>query len=392
MIKKTKLSNFFGKKIVIISHIFASGPAQALLEYLTKVKRVEKTLFIGHPLFYQPKKKTGSFYQLYTKGKLTREKSLKNLKFFSVTSYAKDVFCSVYWVIKSKEKWDLVICADNLNALSGLILRKLGKVKKVIYYTIDYIPVRFENKLLNEWYHLIDKFCVYQANKVWNVSPRMEIARRKYRGIKTKPGKQKVVPMGTWLKGIKRLPFNKIEKHTLVFMGHLIEKQGVQLVIKAMPRIIKKIPDFKFLIIGTGEYEGKLKKLAKKLNLEKNIKFTGYVKSHEKMENMMARCAVGIALYQGGDKQKNFTYYADPGKIKDYLGAGLPIILTNVPHNARQLAKNGCGIIVKNDSKDIVKAVIGLLGNEKKLRKYRQNALSYIEDFDWDIIFNQHLA
>ena len=391
MIKKTKPPNLSDKKIIIISHVFASGPAQALLKYTTEINSAGEVLFIGHPLFYQPQNKFGSFSELYLADKQVKKKTIKNFKLPPVPAFIKDLIFSVYWVVKSGKRWDLIICANNLNSLAGIILRQLGRVKKVIFYTVDYIPLRFKNRFLNESYHLIDRLCAYWANEIWNLSPRMEIARRKYRGIKTKPGKQKVVPMGIWLKGIKRLPFNKIEKHTLVFMGHLIEKQGVQFVIKAMPGIIKKIPDFKFLIIGTGEYENQLKKLAKKLNLEKNIEFTGYVKSHEEMENMMARCACGIALYQQGDKQRNFTYYADPGKIKDYLGAGLPIILTDVPHNARQLVKNECGIIVKNDSKDIARAIIGFLGNEKKLRKYRQNALSYIKDFDWNVIFNQYL-
>ena len=42
-------------------------------------------------------------------------------------------------------------------------------------------------------------------------------------------------------------------------MGHILEKQGVQYFIDAVPLIIKSLPDFKFLVIGDGEYLKKLK-------------------------------------------------------------------------------------------------------------------------------------
>jgi len=45
------MSTLKDKSYVIVTHVFATGPAQDLEEYLSNLK-VENLLFIGHPLFY----------------------------------------------------------------------------------------------------------------------------------------------------------------------------------------------------------------------------------------------------------------------------------------------------------------------------------------------------
>ena len=72
---------------------------------------------------------------------------------------------------------DLFVGIDNLNALAGIFLRKLGAVRRVAYYVIDYTPRRFANPLLNRLYHWIDRTCVRHADVIWNLSSRMHKVR-----------------------------------------------------------------------------------------------------------------------------------------------------------------------------------------------------------------------
>ena len=378
------------KKIVIATHVFATGPPQDLEEYLVKNK-IKELLFIGHPLFYQ-KNQDGSGYRIYEKGGLIKEKYLKNRRIPSVFSYSKDFFLDIYWVLKSKKKWDLFIGVDSLNAFAGVWLKRLNITKKVIYYVIDYTPQRFESNILNSIYHWIDKFSVKNCDETWNLSPRMAEAREKHKGLKRKIyNKQKVVPIGIWYDRIQRKDFSKLEKHTMVFMGHILRKQGIQYVLEAIPKIIGEISDFKFLIIGGGDYLPTLKEKVRYLSIERYVAFTGFVKDHEGIEEMLSSSAVAIAIYEGRNKETNFTYFADPGKLKSYFAAGLPVLLTDVPHNAKEIQRRCCGLIVEPDSKNIANAVVDLMRDEKKLRQYRENAMNYAKQFDWNIIFKEAL-
>lgn len=377
------------KKIIIATHVYATGPAQDLREYLLNNK-VGKLLFVGHPLFFD-KKLNGSGYEIYRNGKLIKEKYGKIKKIIEPISYIKDIILNIVWCHKSGKRWDLYIGSNNLNAFSGIVLKWLGKVDKIIYYVIDYNPKRFENKLLNKIYHFLDQFCVRHCDETWNLSSRMEPARQKY--FSFTGGYQKVIPVGIWFDRIKRLDYSEIEKYKLVFMGHILKKQGAQYVLDAIPLIVKKIPDFKFLVIGAGDYLNVLKQKTKSLGIEKFVQFTGYIKKHEEIENMLVRCAIAIALYEKKDEGGNlsFTHFADPAKIKSYLASGLPVLLTDVPHNAKEIEKNKCGIIINYNKDQIANAVINLMQNENKLKEYKKNAVNYAKQFDWNLIFKSNL-
>ncbi|MCX6761929.1 MAG: glycosyltransferase [Candidatus Moranbacteria bacterium] len=378
------------KKIIIATHIYTTGPAQDLREYLLS-KKIGKLLFIGHPLFWD-ENLSGSGYGVYEKGELKEEKYRKIKKNFALWVYSIDIWLNIFWTWRKMPKSNLYVGCDNINAFSGIVLRFFGKTKKVVYYVIDYNPKRFDIKILNYFYHKLDQFCVRHADETWNLSPRMEEARKEY--FNFSGGNQITVPIGIWFLRFPRLDFSQIEKHTLVFMGHILEKQGVQYVIDAVPAISEKIPDFKFLVIGGGEYLKKLKEQAKNLGVEKSIEFVGYVEKHSDVEKMLSKCACAVAMYEKYEKKGmlSFTYFSDPGKIKAYLAGGLPILLSDVAHNAKEIEERRCGYIISQDKNEIAQKVIALLRDEKTLSEYRGNAIAYAGAFNWEQIFENNLT
>ena len=80
-------------------------------------------------------------------------------------------------------------------------------------------------------------------------------------------------------------------------MGHLLKKQGVQLIIKVLPEIIKKVPKASLFILGTGPFESDLQAQAKRLNLEDRVKFYGFIEEHSDLEEILTKCAIGVATY-----------------------------------------------------------------------------------------------
>ncbi len=393
MVDKLSISEFRKKikniNIVIATHVGATGPPQDLRDYLLK-NSVRELLFIGHPLYFNINLK-GSGYDLYKHGLLDISKYGVIKRSNQLVEYTKTIMLNIFYVIIFKKRYELYFGVDNLNAFAGILLKKMGLIKKVIYYVIDYNPKRFSNKIINWVYHKIDQFCVKYSDETWNLSPRMEEARKEY--FKFSGGNQKVVPVGVWFNRIKRKDFSDIEKFTLVFMGSITEKQGIQNILEIIPRIIKNILEFRFLIIGTGEYISNLKILSKRLKIEKYIKFTGYIRRHEDIEDMLLSCTLAIAPYERYDKEGNltFTYFADPSKIKVYMACGLPVLLTDISYNAKEIKKKDCGIIIDCDKEIIFEAIIKLMKNEERLRQIRNNAINYTKKFDWNLIFQKNL-
>lgn len=64
---------------------------------------------------------------------------------------------------------------------------------------------------------------------------------------------------------------------TLIFVGRLAAEKNIEYLIRVVKRLVDKHKNFKFLIVGSGPDEEKYSKLAKELNIEKNIILTGKV-------------------------------------------------------------------------------------------------------------------
>ncbi len=377
---------FENKKIIIATHVYATGPSHDVRDYLLE-RGVESLLFISHPLFFD-QRLSASGFELYKGGKSIRAHQSRIKRIPTVLSYGKDVFLNIIWSVRGGRDWDLYIGTDNLNALAGIILKWFGRVRKVVYYVIDYNPKRFQNRVFNRIYHWIDQFCVRHADETWNLSPRMEEARKEYFGFSG--GRQTVVPIGIWFDRFQRLDFSQINKQTLVFMGHILKKQGIQYVLEAIPLIIGAIPRFRFLVIGGGTYLKELKEQSAQLKIDDHVEFTGYIEDHKDVEAMLVRAGVAVAFYEKYDEHHNlsFTYFADPGKLKSYLAAGLPILTTNVSYNAREIEEKRCGRVVESSKESIAQAVIALMQDEHALQAYRENAIRYAQGFNWPNILD----
>lgn len=366
-------------KVCIVTHVFATGPAQELNEYLRN--KVKKMMFIGHPFVYA--RDIRSFYTITIDGKKVIEKRAKTWKLPEYFLYIKDAIYTILWVLQSKTVYDVYVGADPLNAFVGIFLKRIKRVKKVIFYTIDYVPKRFNNSILNFFYHQIDSYCVRHCDKVWNLSQRM-IEERQKKGVCTK--NQIVVPIGVQFNRIHRLPLDRVNRKTLIYMGHLRKRQGVELIIDAMPEIIGKIPDIRLMIIGGGELEEYIREKINQFHMETNVKLLGFIEDHQKLEEIMTTCAIGLAIYE--PDPESYTYYADPSKPKQYMACGLPIIITNVPWISQDVMKKRLGYVINYDKHELINSIIDLSCRDPDYIEYRENAIKYASQLEWENIFS----
>ncbi len=367
------------KTIAVVVHKYLPQPDDDLVYYLNTEEKCN-IFYIKH--HFPDLKDRRSTLEIYSKG--LKVKEIKSADYIGLPEpfvYLKELFFTFIWTLKHCKNIDIYIGMDGLCALWGIMLKKMGICKKVIYWSIDFVPLsRFKSVWKNYVYRAVNIFSVRNADEVWDLSPRMLKGRKKYWGIKKSDYKlHKVVPYGVWTDRIEKVPYTMCEKKTLVFMGHLLPKQGVDTVIKKIPEIARIIPGFKFKIIGDGSYKKELTNLVKKMSLQKNCKFLGRLDT-DKLEKEIAKSAVAIAPYL--KTKDSYTYYADPGKVKTYLACGVPILLTDLPWNAKEIQQKNCGMIIRDDGSDLIEKLVKTM-NPVVNKKFRNNAVSYSENYDY---------
>lgn len=304
----------------------------------------------------------------------------KEISLIYVLLKARDILSTLYFALSLKRRFDIFIGVESLNAIIGIFLRKLGIVKAVVYYNLDYGKIRFKNLLLNFIFHALDKFSVARADYTWNLAKDIIAARN----IRQKPvqglRQPLLVPIGIDFSAIKPLGIEQIERKTIVYMGILARIQGVQLIVEAIPAILQRIPDVKLIIIGSGPLEETLRRTVEKNNLSRHVTFTGLI-TDEEVNSLLCKCALGIAPYFPDPHSTKIG--SDPTKPKMYLACGLPVIITSVPPIAREIEERKAGLVISYNREDLANAVIRLLSDENLYLECRKNAFSLAKQFDW---------
>lgn len=289
--------------------------------------------------------------------------------------------------MQTDKPYDYFIGLEAINALAGVLLRKLGKVKNVIYYVSDYSPNRYKQEWFNSLYLWLDRQAVMRSDVVWDVSWAMQPARIKVGLDPQKSAPVLQVPNALYPQQIAQAKKNDIIPYSLVFMGTLGKENGPDLAIESMPLVLKKFPKAVLHIVGGGEgNDARLQRLVTKLKIEKSVIFHGFIADREKVSETIRKFSVALAPYLAIPGSARL--YGDATKIRAYLAAGLPTVTTPVPPLGKDAAKKGAAVIVEDEKKAIADAVIRVFSDKKLYESLRKNAFAFAKNNTWEKEFS----
>jgi glycosyltransferase involved in cell wall biosynthesis len=160
-----------------------------------------------------------------------------------------------------------------------------------------------------------------------------------------------------------------------------VDKEGVDLLLNAMPTIILEYPACKLLIAGDGPIKEKLIKQTKELGVSSAVQFLGRYKNNE-LPLLYGRADIAVFPFQvakGGDQE-------GLGLVTiEAMGCGLPVVVGNVPAVADVVQHNENGLICPlEDHSCLAQSILHLLKDEKLARRLAENGkLSVTCTFDW---------
>ncbi len=275
---------------------------------------------------------------------------------------------------------------NNLCCARGFVERRRGRVDKVIYWAVDFVPDRFgAGSPLTRAYDASDRYCCLHADLRVDLSQAALDGRDARHSLTPEMGAPRVVaPVGAWLDRVPTCQPDAWSRRHVVFIGHLVDRMGIGTAIDAVATLAERGVDVVLDIAGRGPLEQELRDDVQRRGLADHVHFRGFIDDHRRLETFLAQAAVGLAPYS--TTIESFTRFADPSKLKSYLAAGLPILLTDVPPNAGELARDGGAQVLADDSTAFANAIEALLGDQQEWERRRGAALTYARRFDWNLI------
>jgi phosphatidylinositol alpha-1,6-mannosyltransferase len=212
------------------------------------------------------------------------------------------------------------------------------------------------------------------------------------------PDQVYVVNPGTDIK--KFIPRNDIniiknrlygsDRKILLSIGRLVKRKGHDRIIKALPEVIKRVPNVLLIIVGKGSEEASLKTLARDMRLHNYVRFAGSVNEEQK-----------ISYYQSCDVFIMPSFEIRKADMNDYEGFGIvyaeanacgkPVIGGRSGGVKEAVIDGVTGILVDPDNiHEISESIIRLLIDQRYAKKLGENGRRRVEEeLNWAMVGNK---
>ncbi len=184
-------------------------------------------------------------------------------------------------------------------------------------------------------------------------------------------------------------------KKVLLTFGLLSRNKGLEVVINALPKVVKKFPDVQYVILGKThpnvvkesgeEYRNYLKLLAQKRGVEDYVVFDDRYVTDEELIQMLKATDVYITPYLNEEQITS-------GTLSYAIGVGTVVLSTPYWH-ATELLDEQRGILFPFNNSDILAdELIDLFENPQKMEKIRDAASMYGARLSWPKIAQRYLT
>jgi phosphatidylinositol alpha-mannosyltransferase len=166
---------------------------------------------------------------------------------------------------------------------------------------------------------------------------------------------------------------------SVLFLGRFDEpRKGMAVLLGALPKLVKRLPDIEILIVGRGD-EDELRDDAGKL--AKHLHFLGQVDEPEKASALRS-ADVYCAPNTGGE---SFGIV-----LVEAMAAGTPVVASDLPAFRRVLVDGTAGRLVAVDDADALAAgLIEVLEDDAARQGYVDAASETVRRYDWSVVERQ---
>lgn len=148
----------------------------------------------------------------------------------------------------------------------------------------------------------------------------------------------------------------KFEKFTIIFHGNMGKVQNIPTILKVATQLIHH-PEIEFVFIG----EGPQAELFKGSQLP-NVKYLG-PKSYQQIPDIISKAHIGFSARRDDEIGSD----AFPVKVFEYVGVGIPVIMTPKSGVMTQLIPEGLYEFSNNDIEEMVAKILELKENRSAL-------------------------
>jgi len=151
--------------------------------------------------------------------------------------------------------------------------------------------------------------------------------------------------------------------------------------IEAAIRSMQFIEGAELWLAGDGDITLQLKQMVTELKLDDKVKFLGRLPLLQ-LQQLTLKADLGISLEE--DLGLNYRF-ALPNKLFDYIQAGVPVLVSNLPEMKKIVEHYQIGVIAESHQrKELAELMKTALFDQEKRRVWKQNLLKAANELCWE--------
>lgn len=166
------------------------------------------------------------------------------------------------------------------------------------------------------------------------------------------------------------------------FIGSFYAYEGLDVLLRAMPKLSARMPDLRVLLVGGGPQDAQLRQLAKDLNIADKVVFTGRV-PHDQVNKYYD--LLDVLVYPR--MSMRLTDLVTPLKPLEAMAQGRILAASDVGGHLELIADGETGVLFRADDPESLADKVGaLLASPQAWPKLRQAGRHYVEtERNWKV-------
>ena len=272
-----------------------------------------------------------------------------------------------------------VMAANDLDTLPANYLASRIRHKPLIYDSHEYfteVPELIGRPIVRAIWKSLEKLLVPKVNAAYTVCDSIAGVYRDLYGVDFKVIRNLPVYSKEEITPAEQQPETDRPK-IILYQGALNLGRGVESAIRAM----QYLEGAELWLAGDGDLTVQLKELVTELKLEPKVKFLGRLPLDE-LSKVTRQTSLGISLEE--DLGLNYRF-ALPNKLFDYIQAGVPVLVSNLPEMTRIVDQYQIGMIADtHQRKDLAEIMKMALFDEEKISIWKQNLPKAARELCWE--------
>ncbi|MCK4303910.1 MAG: glycosyltransferase family 4 protein [Candidatus Eisenbacteria sp.] len=175
----------------------------------------------------------------------------------------------------------------------------------------------------------------------------------------------------------------KTPQPVILYLGRLKKYKRIDLVIEALPAILKRVPQAEYWIVGEGDYRGQLEAQVRARGLGDHVRFLGFQSGQAKIETL---------------RQVRVLAYTSPKEgwglsVIEGGALGIPSVASDSPGLRESVRHGETGFLVRHgDVPALAEKITLLLEDDELWWRMGRRGMEWAAEFNWERMAEETMA